>query len=165
MFPLATRSPSNMEPAATNRYLADHAGLLLDSFERLTGRALLPGRSSPAEAAEALYWAPFVVLSHDAAADPVFTYANRTAQTLFEMPWDEIVGMPSRYSAEPLLREARQRLLDQVSANGYIDDYQGVRIAKSGKRFLVRRATVWNLVGPDGVLGQAATFADWGAAD
>jgi hypothetical protein len=154
-----------MEPSAANCYLADHVGLLLDSFQRLTGRGLLAVRSSPVAAAAALYDAPFVVLSHDTAADPVFTYANRTAQALFEMPWDEIVGMPSRYSAEPLLREARQRLLDQVSRHGYIDDYQGVRIAKSGRRFLVRRATVWTLLGPDGPRGQAATFADWTPAD
>jgi hypothetical protein len=154
-----------MEPSVANHYLPDHASLLLSSYRQLIGRPLLPAHPSPAAMAEALYNAPFVVLSHDTASDPVFTYANRTAQALFEMPWIEIVGMPSRFSAEPLLREDRQRLLDQVARNGYIDDYRGVRVARSGRRFQVHRATVWNLLGPDGLAGQAATFADWTPID
>lgn len=150
------------EPAADNAYCADHARCLLGNFARLTRRDLLPAALSPVAAAQALYHAPFVVLSHDAAADPLFTYANLTAQRVFEMPWQDIVGMPSRYSAEPLLREARQDLLARVARDGYIDDYQGVRIARSGRRFLVQNATVWNLCDRDNALiGQAATFAAW----
>ncbi len=72
------------------------------------------------------------------------------------------MGLPSRYSAEPLAREERARLLAQVARQGYTDDYAGVRVSASGRRFLVRRATVWNLIAPDGALcGQAATFAEW----
>jgi len=113
-------------------------------------------------AARRLYDAPFVVLAHDTAADPRFTYANRTAQRLFEMPWSEIVGLPSRLSAEAPAREERQRLLEQVATRGYIDDYSGVRISKSGRRFRILRATVWNVHDRLGrPLGQAATFTDW----
>lgn len=149
------------EPGPANGYLAEHAQRLLASHRRLTGRELLPAATA-ATAARLLYEAPFVVLSHDTAADPVFNYANLAAQRLFEMPWGEIVGLPSRYSAEPLLRDERQRLLERVARDGYIDDYQGVRIARSGRRFLVRRATVWNLYDEAGAaIGQAATFADW----
>ena len=43
-----------------------------------------------------------------------------------------------------------------------VSDYRGVRISSTGKRFLVERATVWNIKEPDGTpLGQAATFSDW----
>lgn len=150
------------EPAPDNTWQADHAALLLDSHRRLTGRPLMPPCLNPEQAARALYMAPFVVLSHDTAADPVFTYANLAAQQLFGLPWKEIIGLASRYSAEPLARDERQRLLDQVAAQGYIDDYQGVRVAKSGQRFRICRATVWNLVDTAGRLhGQAATFSDW----
>jgi len=45
-----------------------------------------------------------------------------------------------------------------VARQGYIDDYSGVRIAKSGRRFLIERATVWNL-GEVEYQGQAATFS------
>lgn len=143
------------EPAADNLFQADYAMLLLDSYRRLTGRDLLPPQAS---SAQALYHAPFVLLSHDAATDPRFVYANLAAQARFEMPWREIVGMPSRYSAEAPERAERQRLLERVSRQGYIDDYCGVRIARSGRRFLVRNASVWNLIGG---VGQAAAFAQW----
>lgn len=147
------------EPGLENGYLADHARLLIRSHRRLTGRDLIqPGP----QMARALYVAPFVVLSHSRDDDPVFTYANLAAQRLFAMAWDEIVGMPSRYSAEAPAREERQRLLERVAAHGYIDDYQGIRIARSGERFLIRRATVWSLQDESGaVVGQAAAFGEW----
>lgn len=70
--------------------------------------------------------------------------------------------MPSRFSAEPAAREDRKRLLDLVTSQGFIDNYSGIRIAKSGKRFLIEHATVWNLLGQGGqVLGQAAAFDHW----
>jgi hypothetical protein len=145
-----------------------HAALLLASHHALTGRPLLP--ILPAEtqdqAAWRLYAAPFVVLAHDTSVDPLFTYANLAAQRLFEMHWDEIVGLPSRLSAEAPARAERERLLERVAAQGFIDDYTGVRIAKSGRRFRIQRATVWNLVDPSGRrVGQAATFADWVPCD
>ena len=148
-------------PDARNAFHAAHAALILASHQRLTGRALLPSATA-VEDGYRLYHAPLVVLAHAAAPDPVFFYANRAAQTLFEMDWDAMVALPSRLSAEPLARAERQRLLDRVAAQGYIDDYTGIRIARSGKRFLIERATVWNLIGAAGqVVGQAAAFADW----
>jgi hypothetical protein len=35
-------------------------------------------------------------------------------------------------------------------ARGFIDDYAGVRIARTGRRFLIQRATVWNLTDDQG---------------
>lgn len=150
------------EPCAANGWQAEHADLLLRCHRHWTGRALIDPGLPPQEAARALYHAAFVVLSHDTAADPRFTYANLTAQRLFELPWAEIVGLPSRYSAEPMLREERERLLERVAEHGFIDDYSGIRIAKSGLRFSIGAATVWNLFDEQGnPTGQAASFGDW----
>lgn len=150
------------EPSPDNGYLVEHAGLLLSSHRHWTGRDLLDPSLPAADASRALYEAPFAVLSHDTAADPVFTYANLTAQRLFAMPWREIVGLPSRLSAEPLVREERERLLARVATHGYIDDYSGIRIASTGQRFRIANATVWNLLDDSGnFCGQAACFADW----
>ena len=147
--------PFLTEPAEANAYWPAHAALLLQSFRHWTQRDLLIS----ATPTQALYHAPFGVLSHDTAADPCFTYANLAAQTQFEMPWSEIVGLPSRLSAEPLVQAERESLLARVASQGYIDDYSGVRIARSGRRFMIQNATVWNLVTQDGlVLGQAACF-------
>lgn len=154
--------PDFAEPCKHNHWLADQAARIIASYRHWSGRHLVDPALDPATAARALYHAPYVVLAHDTAADPLFTYANLTAQRLFERPWREIVGLPSRYSAEPLAREERARLLEQVARQGYTDNYSGVRVSASGRRFLVRQATVWNLIAPDGTpCGQAATFSDW----
>jgi protein-L-isoaspartate O-methyltransferase len=138
------------------------ARLILDSHRRVVGRPLLPETSDLLERARALYQAPFVVLAHGLGPDPRFDYGNQLAQQLFELDWSALVALPSRLSAEPVDQAARQRLLDAVSSRGYIDDYSGVRVSSSGRRFRIDNATVWNLVDEDGSLhGQAATFAQW----
>ncbi|MEY5024865.1 MAG: hypothetical protein RLZZ244_393 [Verrucomicrobiota bacterium] len=153
------------EPHSENSHLRAHADLLQASFRHWTGRELLSEeelQGDSAERARRLYEAPFVVLSHNAEADPVFTYGNLTAQRLFELSWGELTGMPSRFSAELPNREERARLLDTVARCGFMEDYEGVRISKTGRRFLVRRALVWNLVdGSGNRCGQAATFREW----
>jgi hypothetical protein len=56
-----------IEPRPAHRYQVAHAELLRRSFHALTGRDLLDPTLSPEAAADALFHAPFVVLSHDAA--------------------------------------------------------------------------------------------------
>ena len=146
-------------PGPSNNWLSEHARLLQDSFRHWTGRSLLAdSTASP----HALYEAPFVVVSHDTAADPVFNYANVCAQTLFDMPWAQFTATPSRLSAEPLHRDARAELMARVTRDGYIDDYAGIRIAATGRRFRISEAIVWNLLDAHGsYCGQAATFSNW----
>jgi hypothetical protein len=70
--------------------------------------------------------------------------------------------MPSRLTAEAPNRADRERLLAEVTARGFIDDYAGVRITSTGQRFLIQQATVWNLIDAAGQRrGQAATFQQW----
>jgi len=115
-----------------------------------------------ADPGRALYEAPFVLLSHGTETDPIFNYANCTAQELFGYPWATFVGLPSRLSAEPVAREERERLLQRVAEQGYIDDYTGVRVAADGRRFRIQQAVVWNLIDGTGALqGQAACFHQW----
>jgi hypothetical protein len=149
------------EPTPANAFLADHVAMLCASYQRLKGTDLIVGDPDRSPA-EALYHAPFVVLSHGTQTDPIFNYANLMAQRLFEMTWAQITSLPSRFSAEPLSRKERARLLETVSERGYIDDYRGVRISSSGRRFMIEQATVWNLSDTQGrAAGQAATFALW----
>ena len=148
-------------PSESNGFLEAHAALLSDSFERLTGEELIGGLKGRARA-EALFGAPFAVVSHDTADDPVFNYANRTAMALFEMSWREFTKLPSRHSAEPVDREERARLLAEVTRNGYIKNYSGVRVSKTQRRFVIDQATVWNLIDGEGIYrGQAAAFGSW----
>ena len=150
------------EPAELNDYLEGHVRLLLDSFRQWTRKDLVQQEQSPKEQARELFYAPFVVLSHDSGSDPLLNYANEAGLHLFEVTWEELIALPSRLTAEPLHREQRARLLARVTQHGYIEDYTGVRISRSGRRFLIEQATVWNVRDEQGApFGQAATFSRW----
>jgi len=139
-----------------------HVQLLLDSFARLLGRELIARTGTAAEQAERLFQAPFVVVSHGTEADPILNYGNAAALALWEMPWEAFTQTPSRLTAEPMHRDERARLLARTREHGYVDDYAGIRIAGSGRRFRIEQAIVWNLTGPTGNhRGQAATFSRW----
>lgn len=133
--------------------------LIADSYRRRTGRSLVLAGD---DLAAALWWAPRVVVAHGVEDDPVFFYGNRRALELFELDFAAFTRLPSRYSAEPLARSERARLLRRVDRDGFIDDYAGVRISSTGRRFRIEQATVWNLVDDAGRnQGQAATFDRW----
>lgn len=149
------------EPWASDWAVA-HATTLARSFQRWQGRDLLPGDLEPLAFADALFAAPFILVSHGTQADPVLNYGNRAALTLWEISWDELTRTPSRLTAEPVAREERARLLAEVTQHGHIANYAGVRIAKSGRRFRIERAVVWNLLDEAGThCGQAAMFDRW----
>ena len=108
----------------------------------------------------ALYEAPFAILAHGAGPDPTFTYGNRTALALFEVEWrtGHIAFAPVRRTRKPDGARASSRASDGA---WFIDDYSGVRISRT-RRFLIRRATVWNLIDQTGTYqGQGAMFRDW----
>lgn len=135
---------------------------LLDSYRHWTGQDLISRNTDPYEQSHLLFESPFVVVSHGLEKDPILNYGNRAALGLWEMDWEELTHTPSRHTAEPLNRAERARMLARATQRGYIDDYQGVRISKTGNRFLVKGATVWNVLDPNGrKLGQAATFSKW----
>jgi hypothetical protein len=142
--------------------LLQHVALLRASFKRLTGRELLGMAANKEAAVLQLQQAPFAVVSHGVELDPIFNYANQTALELFEMAWPDFIRLPSRLSAEAIERTERERLLQRVSQYGFVDDYSGVRISSSGRRFLVTDATVWNLLDESGLYqGQAALLKHW----
>lgn len=117
---------------------------------------------SPLEQAKLLFTAPFVVVSHGTEADPILNYGNAAALALWEMTPEQFIQTPSRLTAEPVHRDERARLLGRTRRDGYVDDYAGVRISATGKRFRIEQAIVWNLADAAGTpRGQAATFASW----
>lgn len=134
--------------------------LLVASYQRLTGRQLIEQAPADSVALRSAVWnAPRAIVAHGTEGDPVFFYGNRLALQLFEMDFGEFVRLPSRLSADPVAQEARVMLLEKVARQGYVDGYSGMRIARSGRRFMITDATVWNLVDDNGIhAGQAAEF-------
>jgi putative N6-adenine-specific DNA methylase len=142
------------------------AQLLLDSYQRVLGRELLPRSSDPIDEARRLYHAPFVVVSHGTQADPVLNYGNLAAQRLWEMDAVTLTAIPSRLTAEPMHRDERAEMMARAARDGFVDDYRGIRISRTGRRFLIERAMIWNLQDSGGRRqGQAATFSEWVCLD
>ena len=136
--------------------------ILLDSFQHRLGRQLVPRSGDPTLDAQRVYEAPFVVVSHNDAADPILTFGNQTALQLWEMDAETFLQTSSRLTAEPMHRDERAQLLERTTRDGYVDDYRGIRISATGQRFQIEQAIVWNLHNQAGqYVGQAATFHHW----
>lgn len=149
-------------PDLDTPFMFAHTALLRASYRHWTGLDLVAPHLDASEAVSTLFEAPYVVLSHGAQSDPLFTYGNRLALELFEMEWDEFTALPSRLSAEPVDHQERSRLLARVASYGHVHDYGGVRVSRTGRRFGIRGATLWNLIDADGrYRGQAALIREW----
>jgi hypothetical protein len=144
---------------------------IAESYQHWTGRALVDLCLSDEALAEALWDHEAVVVCHDTRPDPVFQYGNRKALELFEMDFEAFTQLPSRLSAELVHQTERRRVLNEVQTRGFSENYSGIRISSSGKRFRIQDAVIWNLLDAEGhVSGQAACFSSWtpivpGAAD
>ena len=117
--------------------------------------------------AQELFAASDVVLAHDGGdpsldPGPRLIYANAAALRLWRRSWGELVGMPSRLTAEPEQRLTRSEALERARVSGGIRGYSGIRIDSQGRRFQIVGARIWSLIAVDGaVCGQAAAFENW----
>lgn len=127
--------------------MTDWAALIVNSYAASVGSDLC----APTQ----LYDLPAVVLCHDASGDPVFVYANRAAQTLWERSWEQFIGWPSRLTAPESERAERASAL---ASGDVVFGYSGVRISATGRLFRIHDATVWTVTDDGLVVGQAATF-------
>ncbi|MFM7087492.1 MAG: MEKHLA domain-containing protein [Cyanobium sp.] len=156
-------------PEVLDRVLAILAG-----HHRAFGVGLLPelGQRSPRQWAQELFVAPLVLLAHDGSADPRLIYANRAALLLWRRRWSEMVGLPSRLTAEPSQRPSRALALQQAQRQGGVRGYAGIRIDSHGRRFRLEGARLWSLAPQDAaaadasardasVPAQAAAFCRW----
>ncbi len=126
------------------------------SFQRLLGRGLVDAGE---DVVLSLWAAPCAIVAHGMEADPIFFFGNRMALERFECSAEDFVRMPSRLSAEAMLRDARQTMLERVQRDGFVDDYAGMRVSAKGRRFEIQRGIVWNLIDETGLRhGQAALF-------
>lgn len=135
-----------------------HAKIIVDSYYKWTKKHLLePDAQRPL--LEQLDRAPFAILSHGIEEDPILNYGNHFTLQLWEINLDELCKTPSRLTAEPMLQDARAQFMKQVTEQGYVANYTGIRISKSQRRFYIKDTIVFNLVDDAGTLvGQAATF-------
>jgi hypothetical protein len=139
-----------------------HIKNILVSYLNLTGLSILPQLLNPKSLVQYFDQVNFVLLTHGIESDPILNYGNKKAMELWEMTPEEFLKTPSRKTAEAPLREEREQLLQKVNKFGFINDYHGIRISKSGKRFEIKQATIWNVADDNGnKIGQAAMFYNY----
>ena len=134
------------------------ASRMLLSHQRAFGRPLL----TCTDQAQELFSSEMAVLAHDNSDDPRLIYANATALRLWERSWDTMIGIPSRYTAEEGAREQRASALHHAEKQDAFEGYSGVRVSKTGQRFMINNARIWTLWDDKGrKCGQAAAFSTW----
>ncbi len=143
--------------------LQSYSRLMAQSFQQFTGLSILGitpiAALSDAELARAMFEAPQAIVSHGTELDPIFRYGNATALRLWEMEWADFTRLPSRLSAESVsdIQSDRDALLKAALVKGWVDNYSGIRISRSGRRFDIQDTVLWNVVDTQGVHhGQAA---------
>jgi hypothetical protein len=136
--------------------------IILNSYQQLLGKELINRNGNPREEAKQLFYAPMIVLSHNSDPDPLYNYANLQGLKLWEMTWEELITTPSKSTTEPILREKRDKFLAETTTKGYITNYQGIRVSRTGKKYKIKDVIVWNLTNEeDQYCGQGATFSRW----
>ena len=150
------------EPSEAESWHLDWVALLDASLRKRRGKGL-PIEGVTQESCEALFKSEsLVVVSHDTLdgpEGPIFNYATQAALKLWELDWTSFVKLPSRYSAEEDERAQRAIFMDAVKKNGYCDNYNGIRVSSTGKRFRINDVIIWNVDDKEGHLtGQAAMF-------
>ncbi|MFN6133236.1 MAG: MEKHLA domain-containing protein [Synechococcaceae cyanobacterium] len=138
---------------------------ILEGHQRAFGQPLLAGLApdlSPRQRAQELFMASRLVLAHDGDDDPRLIYANRPALALWRRRWDEMLGLPSRLTAEAEHRADRALALARAFDQEALDGYGGIRVDRLGRRFRIEAARLWTLRDARGeARGQAASFSNW----
>ncbi len=133
--------------------------LLVGSFRRLVGKRLVERERGP----EWLYGdAPFMITAQRNNPEPAFIYANAAAQRLFGYTWSEFTRLTAQSLSGFAAQEEGRALLDALTRDGYMANYRGQQVTRSGSRFRMEDGIVWQLRDRFGHYhGQAAMFSRW----
>jgi hypothetical protein len=141
---------------------AQHVILLVESYERMCGKKFPIKSGNRGLAYTVHHHSDYILVSHGTETDPVFNYANRAAQDLWQMDWKTFTQLPSRLSAKPAHVKGRAELLKAAMDKGYIEDYEGLRVDAQGREFYIKQVVLWNVIDEKGLYhGQAALFNTW----
>jgi hypothetical protein len=146
------------QPSPANDFQTGFVTRVVESFARVTGGDLVREAGlDPALLGRSAWDGGFALLTHDTNA--ILTYANRFALDLWAMEWAAMQATPSAETAPQEDRAARAALLDEVARRGFIRNYTGRRVSRSGHFFRIENATVWTLTDEKGAgFGTGAFF-------
>jgi hypothetical protein len=149
--------------------MIEHSKYIVQTYFDLKGIELVPlslfDRDPEAAAKELFYMPDRVVLSHGIQCDddgPILNYGNSAALRLWKGTWEQLTSLPSKYTADADVRRNREEDMKKVTKYGYLDNYDGVRIAFDKTKFRISNVTIWNMnIDNNRRIGQAATFSRW----
>jgi len=133
------------QPSASNDWQSGFVARIAASFDRATGGDLVRDAGLDSASLGRSAWnGDFALLCHS--NDAILTYANSFALALWEMDWPTMLITPSRETApQGEDRDTRAALMEQVARNGFIRNYTGRRVSRSGRLFFIENATVWTM--------------------
>jgi hypothetical protein len=153
---------SMTSPPTDSPHFLQQSIRILDSYRHWFGEELICREGVGEDQALRLFHCDKAILSTGIEPDPVLNYGNQLALTLWEMSWEDFTRMPGRLTAEPPNQAARDTFLRQVREQGFINNYEGIRISRTGRRFRISGARIWNILDGQGShLGQAAAVSRW----
>ena len=155
--------PVLARPDAANGFQNDFVARVARSFAHVTGRDLYAEAGIDLAAPGISAWdGNFALLTHRGDAEAMLNYGNRFALNLWECDWDQFIRTPSRATAPADDVEERTGMMDKVARDGFVSGYDGRRISRNGRLFVIRDVTVWQLREPSGEsFGVAAFFRDY----
>lgn len=141
-------------PGEENNFHDDFVQKVLASHRRVVGQPLLPGLTG-----RDVWSGDFALLTHRGDAQAVLNYGNCFALDLWECGWGQFIATPSSATAPQEGRAARQSMMEQVVRTGFVTGYDGARVSRTGRLFLIQDVTIWRLVDKTGEsFGIAAFF-------
>jgi hypothetical protein len=114
---------------------------VLASHLRVVGKPLLVGLSG-----RDVWSGDFALLTHRGDAQAMLNYGNRFALDLWECDWDQFTATPSSATAPQEGRAERAAMMQQVVQGGFVCGYDGQRVSRTGRVFLIQDVTIWRLL-------------------
>lgn len=130
---------------------------VLASHLRATGQPLLHSLT-----AREIWFGDFALLTHRGDAQAMLNYGNKFALDLWACDWQQFTTTPSSATAPDDDRAARQAMMQQVVRDGFVTGYEGRRVSRTGRPFLIQNVTIWRLQEENGEsFGVAAFFRQY----
>lgn len=141
-------------PGEENDFQDAFVRKVLASHLRVTGQPLLAGLT-----AREIWSGDFALLTHRGDPQAMLNYGNTFALDLWECDWPQFTATPSSATAPADDRAARERMMRQVVRDGFVAGYEGRRVSRTGRPFLIQDVTIWRLLEENGEsFGVAAFF-------
>ena len=142
-------------PGEENDYQDVFIRRVVASYARVTGRQELND-----QAGRSAWFGDFALLTHRGDPRAMLNYGNKCALDLWECDWQQFTATPSSATAPDDDRASREAMMQQVLRDGFVSGYEGRRVSRTGRLFLIQDVTIWRLLEENGdSFGVAAYFS------